>query len=140
MFASRQQGWIGVDLGTSAVKLAQVERAGRAPSGGWSWRLVHARVIRRTPADPVDHGRDGALEWWDRVCRSQRLHEGFVGRRAACVLPTGKADLRAIHLPEGSPVERRAMIANELDALLGENAGRRVFDFWEIPSPRRVEP
>lgn len=135
VFASHQQGWIGVDLGTSAVKLAQVERAGRAPSGGWSWRLVHARVIRRTPAEPVDKDRDDALRWWDRVCRSQRLREGFVGRRAACVLPTGKADLRAIHLPEGSEAERRAMIANELDALLGENAGRRVFDFWEIRPP-----
>jgi len=135
VFASRQKGWIGVDLGTSAVKLAQVERAGRAPSGGWSWRLAHARVIRRPPADPADKETDGVLDWWNRALRSQPVRAGFAGRQAACVLPTGRADLRAINLPEGSEAERRAMIANELDALLGENAGRRVFDFWEIRPP-----
>lgn len=144
MFANPQKGWIGVDLGTSAIKLAQVERAGRAPSlraqpaGGsrsavrWSWRLAHARVVRRPPSDPADQKGDGVLDWWNEVFRSEPVRAGFAGRTAACVLPTGRTDLRAIDLPEGSEPERRAMIANELDALLGENAGRRVFDYWEI--------
>lgn len=138
MFASSQKGWIGVDLGTSAVKLAQVERAGRAGHhpedgrAGWSWRLAHARVIRRPRSDSADKQGDGVLDWWNQVFRSEPVRAGFGGRVAACVLPTGRADLRAINLPEGSEAERRAMIGNELDALLGENAGRRVFDFWEI--------
>jgi len=129
VFASRQKGWIGVDLGTSAVKLAQVERAGPG------LRLAHARVIRRPPPVPAGKEPDDTLEWWNRALRSQPVRAGFAGRQAACVLPTGRADLRAIDLPEGSEADRRAMIANELDVLLGENAGRRVFDFWEIRPP-----
>ncbi len=129
MLSSRQKGWIGVDLGTSAVKLAQVERVGPR------WRLAHARVIRRDTADSAEQSVDNALEWWDEVCRRESLREGFVGRRAACTLPTWKVDLRAMNVPEGSQAEQRAMIANELDSLSAEGVGRRVFDFWDTRPP-----
>jgi type IV pilus assembly protein PilM len=46
-------------------------------------------------------------------------------------------DLRAIHLPEGSEAERRAMIGNELEGLSDDDAGRRVFDFWDIRPPEQ---
>jgi type IV pilus assembly protein PilM len=160
MFSARHKGWIGVDLGTSAVKLAQVERTGRAgpgraPSagwsqgmvaedgrGGWSWRLAHARVLRRPVAESplagaADTQGDGVLDWWDQICGGQRLREGFSGRRSACVLPAARADLRAINLPEGSDTERRAMIGNELEGLSGEDAGRRVFDYWDVRPPEQ---
>jgi Tfp pilus assembly PilM family ATPase len=118
-----------VDLGTAAVKLAQVERAGTA------WRLAQARVVRRPPSEGAGHPGDDVLDWWDQACRSEPLRSGFSGNRAACVLPTARADLRAVNLPDGSEPERRAMIANELDALLGETASRRVHDFWDICPP-----
>jgi Tfp pilus assembly PilM family ATPase len=162
VLSARHKGWIGVDLGTSTVKLAQVERTGRTSSGEWSWRLAHARVIRRDaggarreagaestpsgaglPTTPnAAPGQEtlaehAVLDWWNQICGAQRLRDGFSGRRSACVLPAARVDLRAFNLPEGSEAERRAMIDNELEGLADEDAGRRVFDFWDILPPEQ---
>lgn len=129
MFARRPKGWIGVDLGSAAVKLAQVQRDGP------HWRLLRAQVIRRTFPNRQDEPAPDPLAWWDEVCRSGPVRQGFAGRRAACLLPAAKAELRAMHLPAGSQAERRAMIANELEALSDSEGVRRVFDFWETQPP-----
>jgi type IV pilus assembly protein PilM len=138
VLSTRHKGWIGVDLGTSAIKLAQVERAGRTPSGGWAWRLAHARVIRRETA-PGDEtpAQQAAVDWWSDLCHGKRLRDGFSGRRTACVLPAAQVDLRAIQLPDGSEAEHRAMIANEIEGLADDGAGRRVFDFWDVRPPEQ---
>ncbi len=125
--SARQTGWIGIDLGARAVKLAQVERVGD------ELRLAAARVIRR--GEPAgDDCEQPAVPWWGDVDLSSP-RQGFAGRRAACVLPASMTDLRALNLPEGSPVERRAMIAVELAGLLGEGVDRRVFDYWDARPP-----
>lgn len=125
MFLARSKGWIGIDLGTSTVKLAQVEQiAGQ-------FRLARARVVRRTPAGEGNGSAGTAAEWWADVFRRESLRDGFAGRRAACVLSASETDFRAMNLPEGSDAERRAMIANELETVFAGNAGRRAFDFWD---------
>jgi Tfp pilus assembly PilM family ATPase len=122
---ARSKGWIGIDLGTSAVKLAQVEQiAGQ-------YRLACARVVRRPAPAEGDGSAGAAAPWWAEVFRRASLRHGFVGRRAACVLSASETDLRAMNLPEGSDAERRAMIANELDTIFAGDAGRRAFDFWD---------
>ncbi len=125
MFAGRSKGWIGIDLGTRAIKLAQVERVGA------QFRLASARVIRRGPAAGDNGSPDAAVAWWGDVCRRETLREGFSGRRAACVLSASETDLRAVHIPEGVEAERHAMIASELETIYTGNAAARVFDYWE---------
>jgi Tfp pilus assembly PilM family ATPase len=129
VFNGRSKGWIGIDLGTRAVKVAQVERVGA------QLRLAGARVIRRGAAAGDNDSPVPAAAWWSEVCRQETLREGFSGRRAACVLSASATDLRAVGVPEGAEDERRAMIAGELDAIYAGNAAGRVFDFWQ-PQPQ----
>ncbi|MCR4411418.1 MAG: hypothetical protein NUV77_03210, partial [Thermoguttaceae bacterium] len=122
--SARQTGWIGIDFGVRAVKLAQVERVGH------DVRLAAAMVVRGGESATSSAARPAEVSWWDDLVGTP-LRRGFAGRRAACVLPASLTDLRAMSLPEGSVAERRAMIATELASLLGDSAGRRVFDFWD---------
>jgi Tfp pilus assembly PilM family ATPase len=125
MLSERTRGWIGIDLGTRAVKMAQVERVGAR------WRLAHARIFRRTPDDEARP----ALDWWIELCHRERLREGFTGPLAACVLPGSITDQRALQLPDGEDAERRAMVAAELETLYAGEMGRRSFDYWDSSPP-----
>jgi Tfp pilus assembly PilM family ATPase len=122
------KGWIGIDLGARAVKLAQVERLGS------QLRLVHSRVIKRRETPGEDAGASLA-GWWDELCRTADLRSGFSGRGAACILPEAKTDLRAMNVPDGPEADRRAIIANELATIGAGNVEGRSFDYWNSRPP-----
>jgi Tfp pilus assembly PilM family ATPase len=126
---SKRLGWVGVDVGTHAVKLAQVVRT---PLGV---RLHRAAVIQRTSA----LRGDDALAC-DQPCSSQSeiraalLCGGFSGRNAICTPPMNVCQLRGMNVPPGTEQERRTMIANELTEEWAERGGGMEFDFWELES------
>lgn len=132
MFVGCLKGWIGIDLGTRAIKLAQVERVGT------QCRLAHTRIIPRNLAVGEEESGASAVEWWNEILTREDLREGFVGRRAACVLSASQTDLRAMNVPEGSAPERRAMIETELESIYAATEDARVFDFWETRSETAV--
>ena len=124
MFSNRRKGWIGIDLGARAIKMAQVQRVGS------HLRLAAARVIPR-PAISGDAGSlSSAGDWWAEVCKSAS-RSGFAGRQAACVVPMGMTDLQSLPLPDGTLAERRTMIAGELESMFAGGAEGRSFDFWD---------
>lgn len=131
---TRQKGWIGVDLGTCAVKIAQVEKVG--PRYCLGAALVVSRPEQEVTgvaaglavAEPVPPGPD--LSAWTRRVRPE-LRRDFAGRHAACVLSLDRAELRPMNLPPGSPPERRAMIAAELQESYEAPLEGRVFDYWD---------
>lgn len=126
MVLSNHLGWIGVDIGTHTIKLAQAERTATG------YALRHAAVIQRTDswseselvlAEPQSSGVEirAALE-----CSS------FRGRDAACLLPMNVCEWRGLKVPQGEPRERRAMIENELADDWSERPVPMEFDYWEI--------
>jgi type IV pilus assembly protein PilM len=126
VFQRRQKGWIGIDLGTRTVKIAQMERAGSRV------RLSRAVVLRRTnsahtpPNTAPRHDSAG-----DDIRCALALDGGFSGRRAACVLPMLDSDLRSMSIPAGDAGEFRSMIASELASHLDGSIDDHVFDYWE---------
>jgi Tfp pilus assembly PilM family ATPase len=116
LIGRRKHGWIGIDFGTKVVKVAQLERA----EGVLRWRRA---VIPRSPAA-------GPLATGQQLRETLEVHGGFHGRIAACTLPMSATELRAIAVPPGSETERRAMIAQDLEAAITAN-GPREFDFWQ---------
>ncbi len=130
-----QKGWIGVDLGTCAVKIAQVQRLG--PQFCLAAALVLARPdqapdaaaeAHRWIAEPPENWTD-AKSWRQRV--RQALRREFAGRRAACLVSLDRTELRPMNLPPGSASERRAMIAAELLESGETSPAQRVFDYWD---------
>jgi type IV pilus assembly protein PilM len=126
---SRKLGWIGVDVGTHAVKLAQAARDGDGV------RLYRAAVIQR----PAAWNGDDALSQGEPITSLPEIRAalecgGFVGRNAVCALPMNVCQLRGMNVPAGSDQERRAMATHELAQEWADKTPME-FDFWEMDSP-----
>lgn len=127
---SRKLGWIGVDVGTHTVKLAQAARDGDGV------RLHRAAVIQR----PAAWNGDDALSQVQPITSSPEIRAalecgGFVGRNAVCTLPMNVCQLRGLNVPAGSDQERRAMATHELTQEWADSKTPMEFDFWEMDSP-----
>jgi type IV pilus assembly protein PilM len=124
---SQQLGWIGVDIGTHTVKLAQAMR------DGGEVRLHRAAVIQRPSSWP---GNDSlAMEQPIPSCfEIQTALEcgGFEGKNALCTLPMNVCQLRALNVPPGTDGERRTIIGGELAEDWAELRQPMEFDFWEM--------
>jgi Tfp pilus assembly PilM family ATPase len=131
---SNRLGWIGVDLGTHTVKLAQ---AVRTTDGV---RLHRAAVIQR----PSPWSEDDSLALaepnssWLEIGAARECG-GFSGRNAACLLPMNVCELRGLKVPQGDDRERRAMIASELADEEAEQPAAMEFDYWELGGEKGVE-
>jgi type IV pilus assembly protein PilM len=124
---AKRLGWIGVDVGTHTVKLAQVVRA----NGGV--RIRHAAVIQR----PAPWSDEASMVWntpsssYEEISAA-RIFGGFVGRSAASILPMNVCELHGLTVPQGTEQERRAMISSELAEDWSECPAPMEFDFWEL--------
>lgn len=117
----RTYGLVGVDLGSHAIKLAQLERA---PSG---LRLVNARTIVR-PQTANDEG--DAISWWEEALAGERLDSQFVGQSAACTASAPSAELQLLSIPDGSRSQQRTMLEGELASQLAGSLEDYAIDFW----------
>lgn len=123
---SRQKGWIGIELGARAIKMAQVEKLGSRLSIRRGIVFRHGHPFRSSGGNLAQD-----FEWPSEEIRSAlSWYGGFQGRRAACVLSMRATDFRAMNIPAGTDQERRSMIAHKLAAIHGDDGGRE-FDFWE---------
>lgn len=129
MMALRQTGWIGVDVGTHAVKLAQVRRR-----RGGGLQLAEALVIRRQDPWPGDD-QSPPLPSSAEIGAGLSLGRAFRGRQAAAVLSMACCDARGCHLPEAPPAEQRALVAQELETVYPDAWQTREFDFWPLGLP-----
>lgn len=118
MIARRKFGWIGIDFGAKATKVAQLERAGD--------RLRWRRTIVRRSSEA-----NGPACTGDDLRHALDVHGGFHGRVVACSLPMSCTEVRAVTVPPGNDAERRDMIAQELEAVGNTADGPREFDFWQ---------
>ncbi|MEO8493608.1 MAG: pilus assembly protein PilM [Planctomycetota bacterium] len=133
MIFSRTKGWIGIDIGTHLVKLAQVERRGSRVE------LVEALSIPRQ--QPWSENNEGAADVSSSLEIQSAISLGtrFRGRAAAVTLPMSVCDVRTCNVDGDSETERRAAVARELDAIYADSPGTREFDYWsvELPSEKK---
>jgi hypothetical protein len=125
IFAPRT-GWIGADLGSHAVKLAQVERRGGL------YCLKSALAVQRpAPWPGNDLHRAEARSSREELTAAYSLG-GFAGRYAACCL--SMAACEAAELPDDAQIvaEDLLSVARTLDELHGELPGGRVADTWPV--------
>jgi type IV pilus assembly protein PilM len=128
---SQRYGWVGVDVGTHTVKLAQTVR------DGGSVRLHRAAVIQR----PVSWTGEDGLALEQPITSYPEIRAAldcgdFVGRDAVCSLPMNACELRSLNVPPGTEQERRTIIADELAEDWAERRYPMEFDFWETEPAR----
>ena len=133
MRLSGRYGWIGVDVGTHTVKLAQTVR------DGGRVRLHRAAVIQR----PISWSGDDGLALEQPVTSYPEIRAAiecgdFAGRNAISALPMNACQLRSLNVPPGSDQERRTIIADELAEDWAELRNPMEFDFWET-EPGKTE-
>lgn len=131
MAISQRLGWIGVDVGTHSVKLAQVVRDGA------SVRLHRAAVIQR----PTTWTGEDSLAQDQPISSQTEISAAldcgnFSGRNVICALPMNACQLRSLNIPPGSDQERRTIIADELAEEFAEIGNAMEFDFWEMEAAR----
>jgi Tfp pilus assembly PilM family ATPase len=124
MLLGTQTGWIGVDIGSQSIKLAQVERSGP------TFRVREGVVLPRSTSWQGDDLMSRASSREEIGAAIEAGHK-FRGDKVACVLPSYLYDSRPLHLPAGSPSERRAMVAHELATVRQGSHATSEFDFWE---------
>lgn len=125
MILSRTKGWIGVDLGTHTVKLAQIERR------GGRYQLVEALILRRHETWRGDNDTDGELASTEEIRAALSLGGRFSGNDAGVVLPMCVCDVRACRL-EPEEVDPQAAVLGELDAVYGNTLATHDFDYWQF--------
>ena len=128
MFSRNNHGWIGVDIGASSLKLAQVVRQ----SG--SLRLVEAAIVPRQDSRPItaDLPQSSADEMQAALVSAPRC----TGRSAAALLPVAACEFNTALEVDSSEANQVASIAEEL-ATLGVDLHGRVFDYWPGLPPIR---
>ena len=133
MRLSRQYGWVGVDVGTHTVKLAQTVREGGRV------RLHRAAAIQR----PASWSGDDGLVLEQPITSYPEIRAAiecgdFAGRNAISALPMNTCQLRSLNVPPGTDQERRTIIADELAEDWAELRNPMEFDFWET-EPGKTE-
>jgi type IV pilus assembly protein PilM len=128
---SQRYGWIGVDVGTHTVKLAQTVRDGS------DVRLHRAAVIQR----PVSWSGEDGLALEQPITSYPEIRAAvecgdFEGRDAICALPMNACQLRSLNVPPGTDQERRTIIRDELADDWAELQKTMDFDFWETEPTR----
>ena len=126
-------GWIGIDIGTWAVRLAQVEKA----DSGWHIAARHVYTWPR-PLD-VPALREGRTEQLEEHLEGfkadyRRRRSIFRGRQVAVSLPAELVPLRQMQMPNAEADELRAMVAQELSEE-ARDAEDVPFGFWVSTAP-----
>src|SRR5688500_16081633 len=119
-----KRGWIGMDVGTRAIRLAQVERDGAG------WRLAGRWIICDESQAPLKAQafQDGTFS---RIASDfESLRKMFRGESAAISLPSSVVEMRSLELPVGTPEELLAMVQEELSAESADSR-ERAFDVWQ---------
>lgn len=128
-------GLIGIDLGTSAIKIAQVRRQGDG------WTTGPCRVVPH--AEPIDVTNPSrAIEQIKQTLQVAWAPSGrWLTDRAACLLPTSLVEFRALEVPDVDSADLHRAIADELrtdddNSQIDWNYGYWMADESRTPSQR----
>ena len=126
---AKQKGFIGVDIGTHTIKMAQVEkRSGRI-------ELTDAALIaRETPwsvngwqkADPLDSANE--------LKSAYSIGRQFQGRKVATAASMALCDVRSLNIRLGSRHQNLDAIRKGFRNIERMDIENRQFDYWPIPA------
>jgi Tfp pilus assembly PilM family ATPase len=167
LFRTQKLGWIGMDIGPSAIHLAQVERAGNHYVLNLTW-TAYPTTGGKPPASALASLEDGS----DRLAQTdgstrlrspsmtagttipedpQHAIEGLIehARKAktlfhqsplAFTVADGNIDYREFELDVSDLSDRERAVTNELEKEPGFDIDATVVRAWELPGKGRTRP
>jgi Tfp pilus assembly PilM family ATPase len=122
-------GWVGIDIGSGATKLAQIEHRRNGYRFSRRWHIPHDSLSSDS-ADEMAPGLEAGLG--EIASAARELGRMFSQRQSAAAISLAYQDLRSLELPTASDNEMRDMIREEITGERDELA-KRCFDFWSVP-------
>ncbi len=113
---------IGLDLGTSSVKAAQLVRVG----DGWVPFAFSKHACLWRTSDEIDS------DVLTAGIRSVIAAGEFKGHRAVITAPDTLVDIRPVNVPLAEIIDLRRFIESEIAERHGEVAGHFVADYWTV--------
>ena len=121
---------IGLDIGPSCVRAAQLERAGGA------WRILRVSSWNRRGLEDGSVASEGFA---GRIKRSI-LQSGYQGRRAIAGLSVPEVELHALEIPlqanSGDVGAIGQAVRWEMERVTGIPADEAASDYWHLPSTK----
>ena len=124
----KSSGWVGIDIGSHTIKLAQIERHGKQIRIASRWAITgdENQLLSR---ESILDGR-----FSNQLSAMRQMRRMFTRRESASVLPMSIVDYRSIDIPHVDPIEQRQIVGEELAADLDAETSDFLFDFWNLPT------
>ena len=127
-------GWIGIDIGTATIKLAQLER-----SGG-RLHIARSLTIRADDNNPFDLQSFSSGRVGEAIRKALQVHGGFHGRDTACLVSMNHCQLRTLVSAKGTEDEQRELISLEIENDHHASTVPQEFEFWDASNGEHQEP
>lgn len=127
--ANRKYGWIGVDVGTSSVKIAQVMRHKN------TWSLAASAIIPRQQAWQDDLVKEGkSLSSSDELLAARSLQQGYNGRRVAAALPMMLCDIHRLDVDLAREANAMQLLQRTIQVATQKSVKGIQCDYWSAPA------
>ena len=134
MFTTKRTGWIGVDIGTSTVKVAQVTRAqNRLKLSGYA-------VVPRREAWPTENLMPNEpLSSNDEMRAAISLSGDFRGRHAAATLPMAACEIQMVDGVPNSSAGQDCAIRRAIELATQKSVEDSQYAYWGDAPPFQPE-
>jgi Tfp pilus assembly PilM family ATPase len=124
-FTRKRTGWIGVDVGTSHLKVVQLVR------GEKRLRLAAAVIVPRSAAWNVSElTEDKAVSSADEMGAAMSLCPDFRGRRVAATLPMSLCQIHQMEHSASKRPQRDRVVRQEIESANQRSAEHLQFATW----------
>lgn len=121
----RKVGWIGVDIGTAAVKVAQVERDKHG------WRVAASAIVPRHESLQADlNSSSDAVSSINELLAARSLQENYRGRSVAATLPMSLCDVHRLERDLRREEHPEAVLRKVVETATQRSSEGLQCDFW----------
>ncbi|NOZ41150.1 MAG: pilus assembly protein PilM [Planctomycetes bacterium] len=125
----RKLGWIGVDIGTSVVKIAQVTRNKQG------WRVAASAVIPRQKIWPTEQVvGDKTSSTLNELQAAQSLQQGYRGRKVAATLPMSLCDVHRLDRDLEQEANASQILRQAIETATQQSVDELQCDYWSAPA------
>ncbi|QEG34201.1 type IV pilus biogenesis protein PilM [Bythopirellula goksoeyrii] len=131
MFRQQKHGWIGIDIGSATVKVAQLAR------NGDTLRVVARAIVPRSLPVTTEERETELEPLWSasgEIGAAVALANGLRGRKAASTMPMGLCDLHHIDRLDEFSEDLDSVVRHAVESATQSSADHLQFDIWPAES------